>query len=54
VLVPGWLVGHYAESNSRKTVNGGGGVPAFKDQLTASQIADVSTRVAQKITQSNK
>ena len=30
--------------------NGGGGMPAFKGQLTAQQIADVSTYVTQKIT----
>ena len=34
--------------------NGGGGMPAFKSQLTASQIADVATYVTQKTTQNNK
>src|SRR3954471_6998693 len=34
--------------------NGGGGMPAFKDQLTPKQIADVSTYVTQKITNNNK
>ena len=29
-------------------------MPAFNDQLTAGQIADVSTYVTQKITQNNK
>ena len=34
--------------------NGGGGMPAFKGQLTSKQIADVSTYVTQKITKNNK
>jgi alcohol dehydrogenase (cytochrome c) len=34
----------------KQVENGGGGMPAFKDQLTAKQIADVSTYVTQKIT----
>jgi quinohemoprotein ethanol dehydrogenase len=34
--------------------NGGGGMPPFKGQLTAKQIADVSTYVTQKITNKNK
>jgi len=34
--------------------NGGGGMPAFKGQLTPKQIADVSTYVTQKITNNNK
>jgi quinohemoprotein ethanol dehydrogenase len=34
--------------------NGGGGMPPFKGQLTAKQIADVSTYVTQKITKNNK
>jgi quinohemoprotein ethanol dehydrogenase len=34
----------------KQVENGGGGMPAFKDQLTAKQIADVATYVTQKIT----
>ncbi len=34
--------------------NGGGGMPAFKGQLTPKQIADVSTYVTQEITNNNK
>jgi alcohol dehydrogenase (cytochrome c) len=34
--------------------NGGGGMPAFKDQLSSKQIADVATYVTQKITNNNK
>jgi alcohol dehydrogenase (cytochrome c) len=37
-----------------QVTNGGGGMPAFKGQLTAKQIADVSTYVTQKITKNNK
>jgi quinohemoprotein ethanol dehydrogenase len=37
-----------------QVTNGGGGMPAFKGQLTAKQIADVSTYVTQKITEHNK
>jgi Cytochrome c, mono- and diheme variants len=40
---------HYA-TVVKQVENGGGGMPAFKDQLTAKQIADVSTYVTQKIT----
>jgi alcohol dehydrogenase (cytochrome c) len=38
----------------KQVENGGGGMPAFKGQLTAKQIADVSTYVTQKITKNNK
>jgi mono/diheme cytochrome c family protein len=34
--------------------NGGGGMPAFKGQLTEKQITDVATYVTQKITKNNK
>ena len=34
----------------KQVENGGGGMPAFKGQLTAKQIADVATYVTQKIT----
>jgi quinohemoprotein ethanol dehydrogenase len=34
--------------------NGGGGMPAFKGQLTPKQIADVAAYVTQKITNANK
>src|SRR4051794_33456991 len=34
--------------------NGGGGMPAFKGQLTPKQITDVATYVTQKITKNNK
>ena len=34
--------------------NGGGGMPAFKGQLTPKQIADVAAYVTQKITKNNK
>jgi quinohemoprotein ethanol dehydrogenase len=34
----------------KQVENGGAGMPAFKNQLTAKQIADVSTYVTQKIT----
>jgi len=37
-----------------QVTNGGGGMPAFKGQLTAKQITDVSTYVTQKITNNNK
>ena len=38
----------------KQVQNGGGGMPAFKGQLTTKQIADVATYVTQKITQNNK
>jgi alcohol dehydrogenase (cytochrome c) len=38
----------------KQVENGGGGMPAFKGQLTAQQIADVSTYVTQDITKNNK
>jgi quinohemoprotein ethanol dehydrogenase len=37
-----------------QVTNGGGGMPAFKGQLTAKQITDVSTYVTQKITNHNR
>jgi len=51
------LILFYVVAGANKTLtvvkqveNGGGGMPAFKNQLTAQQIADVSTYVTQKIT----
>jgi quinohemoprotein ethanol dehydrogenase len=38
----------------KQVTNGGRGMPAFKGQLTAKQIADVATYVTQKITNKNK
>jgi quinohemoprotein ethanol dehydrogenase len=38
----------------KQVQNGGGGMPAFKGQLTDKQIADVATYVTQKITNKNK
>jgi quinohemoprotein ethanol dehydrogenase len=38
----------------KQVENGGGGMPPFKGQLSAKQIADVSTYVTQKITNNNK
>ena len=38
----------------RQVENGGGGMPAFKGQLTAKQIADVAAYVTQKITNPSK
>jgi quinohemoprotein ethanol dehydrogenase len=37
-----------------QVTNGGGGMPAFKGQLTSKQIADVAAYVTQKITNNNK
>jgi quinohemoprotein ethanol dehydrogenase len=37
-----------------QVTNGGGGMPAFKGQLTPQQITDVATYVTQKITKNNK
>jgi len=37
-----------------QVTNGGGGMPAFKGQLSAKQITDVSAYVTQKITNNNK
>jgi quinohemoprotein ethanol dehydrogenase len=37
-----------------QVLNGGGGMPAFKGQLTTKQIADVAAYVTQKITNKNK
>ncbi|HEY3542268.1 MAG TPA: PQQ-binding-like beta-propeller repeat protein [Gaiellaceae bacterium] len=37
-----------------QVTNGGGGMPAFKGQLTPKQITDVATYVTQKITNKNK
>jgi len=37
-----------------QVTNGGGGMPAFKGQLTPKQITDVATYVTQKITNNNK
>jgi mono/diheme cytochrome c family protein len=38
----------------KQVTNGGGGMPAFKRNLTAKQIKDVSTYVTKKITNNNK
>jgi alcohol dehydrogenase (cytochrome c) len=37
-----------------QVLNGGGGMPAFKGQLTSKQIADVAAYVTEKITNANK
>ena len=37
-----------------QVLNGGGGMPAFKGQLTSKQIADVAAYVTQQITNKNK
>jgi quinohemoprotein ethanol dehydrogenase len=37
-----------------QVLNGGGGMPAFKGQLTSKQIADVAAFVTEKITNTNK
>jgi mono/diheme cytochrome c family protein len=37
-----------------QVTNGGGGMPAFKGQLSSKQITDVATYVTQKITNKNK
>jgi cytochrome c551 len=37
-----------------QVLNGGGGMPAFKGQLSSKQIADVSAYVTEQITNKNK
>ena len=43
-----------AKTVANQVENGGGGMPAFKGQLTAKQISDVTAYVTQKITNNNK
>ena len=38
----------------KQVTNGGGGMPAFKGNLTAKQIKAVATYVTKKITNNNK